>query len=602
VTHRPILGDFLTAAHGHLAWVGGPAGTSAPGQDAEEIGASLYRLITTLTSYSADLTLSFGNLADPALSDLSNTGRVAFQVHDALSGAAEFVRCPPAGPLANKLAQRLDGAAVSLRAGRDLLQTHFGSDPHGRRRGLSSWSRVITSRPVAGALLGEITALARKASDLGALALPDNRSWPLGPDRRLRLACEWLALAAASGCDGSIPEPARDLLHAIPGCGLPPRRLPDGHEQVPELSDAVITTSERLSHLAWTAASTPSDSAGISVTSWRRIGSAATATSHHCHRLLTAMASRAAQGRPHNASATAAALEKAAARARLSRAAWLRTTEALGHVTTDVRWRPSRAAVEAADLALWTGRLAYSTPGWVPASGPRQPARRPEDLAPSPDQIPELVATVHYAADALQRLAASSHAQIRGAVRAHRVLTPAKTPLADPPGSKLFAPAPWQRTGELLDYYATVSGASSRTVTAVAAAARETGARSLVLATARTAVRSAQQPRQAATTTIPGAPEQAAEPVGPVESRMRELGITSPRLLWRAADVDSLARDVIEDATGKRDDRELPVVVRVSPAREELTRRAGTAARRRRTPTAPPREPRPSQREAEAEP
>jgi hypothetical protein len=600
VTARPVLGDFLTAAHGHLTQAGAPASAPAPGRDGEEIGASLYRLITALARYTADLTTSFGNLPHPVLQDLSASGRAAYQVHDALSGAAALARFPAVGRPANELARRLDSATASLAAGRDLLQTHFGSDPHGRRRNLSSWARVISSRPVAWALLDEVTVLARQAADAGTGALAAGPPWPPGLDRRLSLACQWLALAGASGAPGPVPAPDRDLLYAIPGCALPARRLPDGSELIPELRDAVITTSERVGRRAWTAARTAADSAAISVTSWRQIATTATATSHHCHLLLTALADRAAQDESRTHSTAVAALEKAAARAQLSRAAWLRTAQSLASVTTDVRWPPSRAAVEAGDLALWTGRLAYDIPDWVPSSGPRHPARRPESLAPAPEDIPELVAAVHYATDALHQLAVSSRAQVRGAIRARRVLAPAKILPGHQEQAGQFAPADWRRTDELLEYYATAAGAASSAVTGVAAAAREVDASSQVLATARKTRADSQHVRRR--TAAPDAAAQAGpEPAGPVEVRLRELGVTSPRLLGRAAGVDALAREVLLDAAGQRAGGELPVAVRIMPDRERNRPRPGTAAAGRRRAAPAPRRARAARQEREAE-
>ena len=38
-------------------------------------------------------------------------------------------------------------------------------------------------------------------------------------------------------------------------------------------------------------------------------------------------------------------------------------------ITTDTRGTITPAAAEAADLALWTGRLAYADPNWTPALG-----------------------------------------------------------------------------------------------------------------------------------------------------------------------------------------------------------------------------------------
>jgi hypothetical protein len=564
VTGRPILGDFLGAARRHLARTATQSGTSAPGRDAEEISASFRRLVAALAGYASDLTDSFGVLPDRHLKLLNPYARAALQAREALSGAAASLGpSEPAGQPIGELARRLDAAAVSLMAGRDLLQTHFASGRDGRRD-RSGWTLVITSEPVGRALLAEIVALSGQAATAGAVAVPDGRPWPTAElGRRLQLACQWLALAGDSGQSACQEEPVsaveRDLLHAIPGSALPPRRIPDGSELVPELCAGVITTSERISHLAWTAARAEPRSLAVSVTSWRRIASAGTATSHHCHLLLEALAVQAGQHRRGDANAIREALDRAAADARRSRAAWLRAGRALGQVTTDVRWRASRSATEAADLAWWTGRLAFASPSWVPSLGPDHPIRLPENLAPAPADLPGIVAALHHTADALERLAVSSQEQVRGAASVNRILVPAKSL---PDGSDTldqFVPAPAEHTDSLLSSCRAVTKASNRTASAVAGIAGQVRAPSRTLAIAK--VVADPGPRAALSRPVVAAPvseqdqavpDPADAPAGPVEARVRDLGVTSPRLLWRATGVDRLAQQVIADAVDSR--------------------------------------------------
>lgn len=579
---RTVLGDFLVAAHRHLDQTGEQASTPAPGRDAEEITASLRRLIMALAGYVADLTTSFGELPDPDLKVLNAYARAAVQCRDALSSALSTLGPVEAGgqPV-NGLARQFDAAAVALQAGRDLLQTHFASDRGGRRQGRSSWAPVIISPTITRALLAELAALSRHASAAGATAVPAGRPWPAAAlGWRLHLACQWLAVAGASGRPDYQHEPVsaaeRDLLHAIPGRALPPRHVPAGMRQVPELRQAVMATSQRVSHLAWAAAGASPESPAVSITSWRRIASAGTATSHHCHLLLTALADRTAQHRPRTDSAAGSALQRAAAEARLSRAAWLRAGRELSQVTTDVRWHTSRTAAEAGDLALWTGKLAYASPGWALSDGPDHPARLPEDLAPDQADVPGLIAVVHYTADALERLASSSEQQIRGATRTHRILMPARS---FPDGSDTlgrFAPVPADRAASLLAACQGTTKASRRTLSVMAAIAGEARAPSRILTTARVAARpgrrSASSPRAIAG---PAAEHDRADsdPVGslmgPVEARLRDLGVSNPRLLWRASGVDHLARQVVADAAGNRARAGVPWV-REGAAQPEL--------------------------------
>lgn len=563
---RTVLGDFLGAADQHLRQAGEQSSTPAPGRDAEEITTSLWRLIKALEGYAADLTTSFGELPDPDLKVLNAYARAAIQCRDALTSALSVLGPEELGEPgerpANGLARQFDATAVTLRAGRDLLQTHFMSDRGGRRLGRSSWAPVIVSPAVTRVMLAEITAMSRQASAAATAAVPAGRPWPAAAlGWRMHLACQWLALAGASGHSAYEQEPVsaaeRELLYAVPGRAMPARPVREKTRLAHDLRDAVIATSQRVSHLAWTAASTSPESPAISITSWRRIASAGTATSHHCHLLLTALAERSAQRQSRAASTMGTVLERAAADARRSRAAWLRAARALGQITTDVRWQTSRTAAEAGDLALLTGKLAYANPGWVLSDGPDHPVRPPEDLAPDQEDIPELIAVVHYTTDSLERLARSNEQQIRGAVNAHRVLMPTRS---FPDGSGTigrFAPVPGDCAASLLTACHDATKASARTLSATADAAGEAHAHSRILTTARVAARPS--PRSAPSrraVSWPSAETDQAMPappgtrLGPVETRLRNLGVSNPRMLWRASGVDLLARQVVAEAAG----------------------------------------------------
>ncbi len=366
------------------------------------------------------------------------------------------------------------------------------------------------------------------------------------------MACHGLSAAAHAGQHGPVPRSDRDLLHAVPGAGLPPRRAPQAGETTAGLCAGIIAASERVSHLAWAQARVAPWSPGMSVTSWRRIASAGTAASHHCHLLLTALAERARDLRP----AAAPRLEQAAGQARLARSAWLQAGRALGDVTTDIRWQTSRAAAEAADLALWSGRLAFASPAWRPASGPRHPARLPEDLAATAADLPDVVAAVHYATEALERLAASADTQVRGAGRAGRILMPARSFPDGPDPLGQFAAVPKNHLARLCLTCQDAASASSGAATSAGAAAVAVRARSRVLVTARTIHQPAAPARRRHSTPAAGPPQEPAGTgtgsPGPVETRLQEIGVTSPRQLWHAAGIDQLAQQAITDAIAGR--------------------------------------------------
>jgi hypothetical protein len=559
VTGQPVLGDFLTAARRNLNRARTSAATSAPGRDAAEIIVSFHRLVTVMARHAADLTTAFGRLPDPDLQVISPFARAAYEARDALRGAGVALGPPErVGPLACMLAKRVNAAATSLTTGRDLLQTHFTTDPDGTRLGRSGWATVITSPLVARALLADITATCRQAADVGASVLPAVGPPSAAQGRRLQLACQWLALAGAAGETAFRQEPVtkaeQELLYAIPGNALPARHGPRQGLPVPDLCQALVASCQRVSHLAWTSAQASPGSHFVSATSWRRIATTSTATSHHCHLLLTALAARADHTHSRCEDGFTDTLTRTASWARLSRTAWLRTARELSDVTTDVRWKTSRTADEAADLAIWTGRLAFMRPDWSPADGPRYPTRTPDELVPDSGDLSEVVTAVHYCTEALARLAVCNEEQVRGAAAIDRVLVSARD-LPDGSGNlDRFAPAPEERIASLLEACREVTRTTNVTASRMAGIARRIEARSQILGTARIVTRPAlraKNRRAAASVPVGQQGEAVLDPStrpGPVETKVRELGVESPRLLWRASGVDRLADQVITEA------------------------------------------------------
>lgn len=103
--------------------------------------------------------------------------------------------------------------------------------------------------------------------------------------------------------------------------------------------------------------------------------------------------------------ATPPGLQQAADAAGGTRDGWLHVAHALDRVTTDTSLHLSSEAAESADLALWTGQLAYTAPAWTLTSGPAHQARPPDSLVPAPGDLPLAVAAVHHACDTLTSLA-----------------------------------------------------------------------------------------------------------------------------------------------------------------------------------------------------
>jgi len=560
VTHRATFGDILHAAHQSLAHRRGePPPTRG---DVEEVSRSLLQVITILSRYAQDTATAFSDVPHHTPALLSPWGRGRAQAREALTHAAGFLLRPGTGrPVwpgprsASPLARRLDEMAACLAAGRDLLHTHFAPGPHGGRAHRSEWALTITSERVNRALLAELGALAQPIAHYGAnVALAPVPGTPPGADQRraLNAACQWLWVLAASIEAASRQEPVpaadRQLLAAIPVHALPARPALAAADTVPSLCDAVITTAERLRYLAWQSARQPPWAPALTATSLRQAAETSTLTSHHCALLAATLAEPTASGAFPGARAD---LDAAARAARTARGTWYQSARALRQITTDTRGHITPAAAEARDLAWWTGRLAYADPAWTLASGPRCAPRPPQHLAPQPDDVPQVVAAVHQATDALALLADTEYGQLHGAIQAGRIMVPTRTLTDDYDIPHPYAPAPEERTGALLARYRDATQASRQATAPIGRAAHATGAPSRVLTTA-----------QEATQTVgPASPagglgdhdsnrgqDRAEDMTGPLQRTLLGLGVTSAALLARGASLDQASQQLLIDA------------------------------------------------------
>ncbi|HUB41126.1 MAG TPA: hypothetical protein VMA72_19975 [Streptosporangiaceae bacterium] len=115
-------------------------------------------------------------------------------------------------------------------------------------------------------------------------------------------------------------------------------------------------------------------------------------------------------------------MTRAASQADRAREYWLDSAREFRDIATDIHNCISPAAAEAADLALWTGKLAYANAHRILSIGPGQPVRPAAGLAPQIADVPGVVAAVHEASDALGALATANLEQARQAVRGRRLL------------------------------------------------------------------------------------------------------------------------------------------------------------------------------------
>jgi hypothetical protein len=569
MTARPAFGEFLAAARDHASVVAALRQTDRRRSYVQEVTDSLLRVITVMGRYLQDITAVPGDMRSGVPPPLTAWGRARSTARDALSNAAAQLlqhsggRRAPGVTAGSELARRLDAAAVALTAGRDLLHTHLARDLAGARQVRSEWGLVVCSLSAERALLAELAWLARQiAPPCADLALSCRSPDTAAARGGLHRACEWLLVLSAgvqaAQRDAPVSAAERDLLRAIPLNAPLPRPILDGGELVACLYDAVITSAERARHAAWMYGTQPAWSPHLTAGSLRQIAATSTVTSHHCEILFRSLAARTAD---RDTPGLSAGLLRAADAAGRARAGWLHVARALNHIDTDTMPHLSPTAGEAADLALCTGRLAYADPAWTLSSGPGHEPRPPQDLAPHPGDVPLALAVVHHACDTVTSLAYAERERIRTAACAGRLLVPTRSLPATMDIPRPFAPAPRPRVYALLCLYQDAAAAAAEASAEAGEAAAAVPAPSYVL----TAARAAAHPGPDAS---PGRPHRAGpepatagqppEPAGAVQNVLHRLGITSPDLLQRAADIDRDGELLIIEAVGHGGTRHKP--------------------------------------------
>jgi hypothetical protein len=565
MTTRPAFGDFADAARAQLRpavrlpqpSAEGLRGTARAGQ-VQEFTRSMAGVVTVMARYSADIAAVLAG-PHPKASLPGTWSHASIQAQEALQNASAFLQAAPSGTrrsgyrrAADPVTRRLDAAAGTLAAGRDLLHTHIAVQPDGSRRERSEWAPVVTSAPVARALLLELGLWARRTAEHGAritLPGPAARHGTGEQRHRLNTACQWLWVldTAVQAAQRHQPVTAVEiqLLHAIPASTLAPRYVPVGTETITSLCQGTTSTAERIRHATTITAPDPTWSPALTADSLSHAATCSTVISHNCQILLATLAARAAQ---QGSERLADSLLGCADVGGQARTAWLHAARAWYRITTDTRGTITPASAETADLALWTGRLAYADPGWTPALGPSHATRTPQALAPDPSDLPAVVAAVHQACETLTQIAAADHGQIRAAADAGRLLVPTRSlpDRFDIPHP--FAPAPHDRIAALLDAYHEAGTASAQAAVAAAAVATDIRAPSHILTLARAATRGDSEfwPSSERESAQPGPkPRHAQGLPGPVERILQDLGVTSPAMLARASAIDQLGEQLI---------------------------------------------------------
>ena len=590
--NRPVFGDFWQQATLLLRRPGRPGLQSGP-QQALDMTFAMRRVVTVLSRYLDDLRICTPGVPDAWVHALTESRKAISRAAAALNceeciAAWPALREAASTPVisADSLAGRLYAAAAALTAGRDLLQTHFTPAPAGPPLPHSDWAQAITSAAVSRALLAGLAAHAAAAAPAESGPLVPPRDAKHGEEeaawRHIRTASRNLralsrAVEVAQQDTPALGEDMR-LLQAIPLNILPEHRMPAVGEQVQHLCAGAVESVHRAGRALRDTTERARWAEDLTAESFRQIAASCVVTGINCEVILRSLGKRARHLRLGHLMPD---LNDAADAAAGARHAWLTAARAWDQLRTDSSGRLSSAAVEAAHLALWTGRIAYADRHWTPARG-LVPARAPDTLAPDAAAFGDVISVTHYTADFMARAASAGQDQILAAAGAGRLYLPAR------PGSTLeyhfsrhgpapLATAPGSRIEAVFAMYAHSAAASQAISQAAGRLAGAVSAESSVLTTAARHVGFAQHLSEGSQAqrsllelgiTDPALLQRAAaagrdaltaaareagfaqhlREGGQVQRSLLELGITDPALLQRAAMVDRAALRVLAEA------------------------------------------------------
>jgi hypothetical protein len=568
---RPVFGDFLAHAHDGIT-----AAVSIPGELPDDAKAAvireLDRLVTTLARYVGDLPLP-GEFDQPPSGQTAGSG--AREARIALRRSAQVLHAAAAATMSDipidethLVARHLAAAATQLAAGRDLLHTHFSTNPAtGARNRASAWAKAIYAPPVTDALLSDMASMAAQLAPWMmrlSLESPPGSAMPATVGLALHDASRWLWTAGlkleARARHQQPSANARLVLAAIPPNLPPAHRLVASTETVPEWCEGVITTAGRLQHSAAAFARAARWSPQATSVTWRRDALAAAITSHSSEVILRALARRAAtlgldpMIRAH--------LDNALRVLKPVTTTWRGVIAEWRVLSTGVNHGKgvSRVAAEIGELALRTGRLAYANPEWTPSCRTNRP-RDPASLVPTARDLRGVLTAVHHAADTLTHIAATDQRCVRRAAADNRLYIPTRLLPADNDIPYAHVPAPRSRVTALLDSYRHAAKTCTAATQAFGDLALAAGTPSSVLAAAHArtaaspplpAVRPGEMPIEPLTE-HPRVGQISARLIqtGHLENAVRDLQLTEPALLVRASAIDEAGRDLLSEAIAK---------------------------------------------------
>lgn len=498
----------------------------------------LHRLVTAAAR-------SLGDHAPHAVeaaagTEVSAWQRAAAQLQEALRQAAEQIGQArenpgePGEPQPDRCTRHLAHTADALLAGLDLLRSHTDVGYGGIRTGRSEWAPLMTSQPVISALTREMSRWSYRAGTLAHWLASDSGQASdaahaaLSRAGTLLCAADGIVASAMVGDLGSASD--RDLLLGIPHASPPERRPPRDPETPAQLHTGITTSAARLRSAAFALPADAATSAAVSGPAWQRAARAGAIVSDIASLVLHGLAMRATRlagcpADPHRLAAAAIALADA-------RNAWEQAAGLWKIMTTDTQSPVNAVTVEASDLVIRMGRLAFDNPKWTPAIKHRAPPVAPEVLAPDPGALTTVLDAAHQAVDALARMADTDLAAIGAVSAVGRLYMPRNVLRGTPGPAHGHVTAPSQRVLLLRDLYRVVVGSTSRAAEELGAMVIDAAAPSRAIALARAAG-------------LASAPARHTEPGLTLESLRPRIRAFGKPLDWRVTRLDEIDADAV---------------------------------------------------------
>lgn len=529
------LGDIYAAAERHFdAAEQARAEITRTGLTAHE----LHRLVTAAAR-------SLGDHAPHAVeaaagTEVSAWQRAAAQLQEALRQAAEQIGQArenpgePGEPQPDRCTRHLAHAADALLAGLDLLRSHTAVGPGGIHTSLSEWALLMTSQPVISAMTREMSRWSYRAGTMAHWLASDSGQASnaahaaLARAGTLLCAADGIIAPAMIGDPGSASD--RDLLLGIPHASPPERRPPRDPETPAQLHTGITTSAARLRSEAFALPADATTSAAVSGPAWQRAARAGAIVSDIASLTLHGLAMRATRltgylADPHRLAAAAIALADA-------RNAWEQAAGVWKIMTTDTQSPVNSVTVEASDLVIRMGRLAFDNPQWTPARRHRAPSLAPEVLAPDPGSLTVVLDSAHQAVDALARMADSDLLTIGAVSAAGRLYMPRNVLRGTLGPAHGHVTAPSDRVLLLQDLYRVIVRSTSRAAQELGAMVIDAAAPSRVIALARA-------------TELGSAPTPHTDPSLTLDSLQPRIRAFGKPLNWQVTRLDEIDADAV---------------------------------------------------------